>query len=264
MDKFSLSDRHPVFKSFLVTILFLLVISIGGAISSITGVDSKITLFIAYCIVAVILVMLINGKKCWNYYGFRVKNAKDMRSIYIYIPLFFIALLPLIVGFSTDLKLEDIIYIISFMALVAFVEEIIFRGIILKLLQKKSNLFAILGSSLLFSIPHILNALNGKEMGQTILQILFALVIGIILAMLIVKTGNIIPLIIYHFLNNTISSVISSDIDSSFSLYLNLGIFVIGLIYMIYLYFLIIPRNSKLEKRKDTQEALTELYRVLD
>jgi hypothetical protein len=239
--------NKAVIKSIIVTFLFLLVISIGGAISSIAGINSKITLLIAYLILFVILVIWINRKKYWDYYGFSTGKIKDKRNIYIYIPLFLIALLSLIVGFSTDLKIGDIIYILFFMALVAFVEETIFRGIILKLLQKKSNLFAILGSSLLFSIPHILNALNGKEISQTILQISFALVIGIILAILIIKTNSIITVIIYHFINNTITSVTSSNVDASMSLYLNLAVFLIALIYMIYLYSLIIPKNSRSE-----------------
>lgn len=67
-------------------------------------------------------------------------------------------------------------------------------------------------------------------------------------AMLIFKTGNIIPLIVYHFTNNTVSSITSSDVNSSFELALTLGIFLIGVVYMIYLYLLIKENGVKAEK----------------
>jgi len=248
MGKISFSDKHPIMSSIIATVLFLLVIAIGGAISGITGVSSKLTLFISFSIVTIILVIFIIKKKNWHYYGFNSIKKMDDKNKRLYIPLFIIALLPLVVGFSADLKLGDIIYIIIFMAIVAFAEETMFRGVILRTLQKKSNIHAIWGSCLLFSIPHIMNTLSGKDLIQTIIQTLFAFVIGLILAMLLIKTNNIIPLITYHFLNNTVSSVTSSNVDKAFELYFTMTIFVIGIIYMIYLYKLIKHDSSKVEK----------------
>jgi len=236
MEKLSFSEKHPVIQSLIVTLLFLLAVSVGGAVSSMAGVDSKITLFIAYLIVAVVLIVLVQKKKNWNYFGFRAFEFKEKKNVLIYIPLYLIALLPLIAGFEAGLSVGDVLYVVFFMAIVAFVEETVFRGFVLKLLQKKSVWFAIIGSSLLFSIPHILNALSGKEIGQTIFQITYALVIGVILAMLLIKTGNIIPLILYHFLNNTFSSLSSTTISDSFSLAISIAVFSIGFVYMIFLY----------------------------
>ncbi|RJX25727.1 MAG: CPBP family intramembrane metalloprotease [Acholeplasma sp.] len=233
---FSFNSSHPILKSFIITLLFLLIVSIGGAISSIAGISSNITLFIAYFILSLTLAILINRKRNWGYYGFDFTSRK-LSEYFIYIPLFIMAVAPLVVGFSSTLTWIDVVYFIFFMAMVAFVEEMIFRGIILKLLQKKSHWIAILGSSLLFSVPHILNALNGKEISQTLFQISFALLLGIILAMLIVKTNRILPLIIYHLINNTLSSITSTNVDASTNLILNIVVLSIGLIYMIYLFF---------------------------
>jgi membrane protease YdiL (CAAX protease family) len=88
----------------------------------------------------------------------------------------------------------------------------------------------------MFSVPHMLNILIGKDLIHTIIQVMFALLIGLISAMLIVKTSNIIPLIIYHFLNNTVNSIIRTSVDTNFSLYLNLIIFGFGLIYLYCIY----------------------------
>lgn len=248
MNKISFFDKHPIMSSIIATFLFLLVITVGGVISGITGISSKITLIIAFSILATILTIFANKTNNWNYYGFNSVKKMDNKTKRLFIPLFIIAILPLIVGFSVDLKLEDIIYIIVFMAIVSFVEETMFRGVILRILQKKSNMHAIWGSCLLFSIPHMLNTLNGKDSVEAIVQTLFAFIVGLILAMLMIKTNNIVPLIIYHFINNTVSSVTRSDVNESVELYFTLILFAIGVIYAIYLYRLIKNDSSKAEK----------------
>ena len=247
MSKISFFDKYPIMSSILATFLFLLVITVGGIVSGITEISSDTTLIIAFSILAVILITYINKKNRWSYYGFNSMNKMDNATRRLFIPLFIFAFLPLIVGFSTDLKLRDIIYIIVLMAVVSFAEETMFRGVILRMLQKKSNMHAIWGSSLLFSIPHILNTLNGKGSVEAIVQTLFAFFIGLILAMLMIKTNNIFPLISYHFINNTVSSVTRSDVNPSFELYFTLIIFALSIVYAIYLYSLIIRDSSSKE-----------------
>ncbi|MGD9910647.1 MAG: lysostaphin resistance A-like protein [Candidatus Izemoplasmatales bacterium] len=233
---FSFTGR-PILKSVLLSTLFLFVISIGGAVSMMTGIDSRITLLIAYVFMAGGLILFINRNNAWNDVGFKsVKNIVNSTS-YRYIPLFIMAILPLVAGLSTDLNWIDFGFVIIFMALVAFVEETIFRGIVIKLLKAKGNLVAILGSSLLFSFLHAINALNGKDVGQTIFQIAFALLIGVILAILMIQTHNLTPLIMYHFLNNTVSSISRSDIDIIFSTIISLVVFIIGIIYLLWLIY---------------------------
>ncbi|WP_422484602.1 CPBP family intramembrane glutamic endopeptidase [Gudongella sp. DL1XJH-153] len=254
MNKVSFIDKHPVISSIVATFLFLLVITFGGIISGITEIRSEITLIIAFAILAVILIAFISKMNKWNYYGFNSMNKMDNTTKLLFIPLFIFAFLPLVVGFSADLKLLEIIYIIVFMAIVSFVEETMFRGVILRLLQKKSNMYAIWGSSLLFSIPHLLNTLNGKGSVEAIVQTLFAFFIGLILAMLMIKTNNIFPLIIYHFTNNTVSSVTRSDVNQSFELYFTLIIFALSIVYAIYLYNLI-----KRDSRSSEKEAFSQI-----
>lgn len=254
MNKISFFDKHPVRSSIIATLLFLLVITVGGIISGITGVSSKISLFIAFSILAMILIVYVSKMDRWNYYGFKSMVQMDHKTKLLFIPLFTFALLPLIVGFSADLKLVDIIYIILFMAIVSFVEETMFRGVILRMLQKKSNMHAIWGSCLLFSIPHILNTLNGKGSFEAIIQTLFAFFIGLILAMLMIKTNNIVPLIIYHFINNTVSSVTRSDVNASFELYFTLVIFALSIVYAIYLHQLI-----KRDSRSSENEVFSQI-----
>lgn len=76
----------------------------------------------------------------------------------------------------------------------AFLEEMIYRGYILRTLRPYGNFFAILISSLLFSLMH-----------GNLRQIPFAFMVGLVLGSLYVSTNNIWLPIAVHFTNNAIS-----------------------------------------------------------
>lgn len=80
---------------------------------------------------------------------------------------------------------------------VAISEEILFRGILLKQYQRMNIKSAIILSALIFSIYHM-----------TVGNLVFALVMGISLALLTIYTGSIIPAIFFHFLVNEIMRII--------------------------------------------------------
>ena len=76
----------------------------------------------------------------------------------------------------------------------ALLEEMIYRGYILRSLRPYGNLFAVLISSLLFSLMH-----------GNLRQIPFAFIVGLVLGALYVCTNNIWLPIAVHFANNAIS-----------------------------------------------------------
>ncbi|MFC0332271.1 CPBP family intramembrane glutamic endopeptidase [Paenibacillus sepulcri] len=70
-------------------------------------------------------------------------------------------------------------------------EETVCRGLILKTLLNKSVQSAAITSSILFSITHMLNVMSGQSTEQTILQLVYAHLVGCALALLMVKNNNI-------------------------------------------------------------------------
>lgn len=87
-------------------------------------------------------------------------------------------------------------------------EELIFRGVMLEGLRKYGNAFGIIMSSVLFGLMH-----------QNFTQCVPAICMGLIWATMAVKSGSLMPSILVHILNNTLSSVIllvmgmSGDVD---------------------------------------------------
>ncbi|MEG2310671.1 MAG: CPBP family glutamic-type intramembrane protease [Clostridia bacterium] len=93
--------------------------------------------------------------------------------------------------FNTNSLFGVILCMLQVAILPAILEELFIRKAVLNFSKKYGIVFAIITSSVLFAIIHL-----------NISQIIFAFLLGIILAILTLKTGSIIPAGIIHFLNN--------------------------------------------------------------
>ena len=114
----------------------------------------------------------------------------------------YLYLLSPVLPFLVDFLLEEtpmpdsgvylIIEIVMITILAPIVEEFFFRGVILQRLIKKTSIWGgILISSLLFGILHA--------------DIIGAFLFGVIAALLVIRTGNLLIPILLHMLNNTIA-----------------------------------------------------------
>lgn len=88
-----------------------------------------------------------------------------------------------------------VFYLLATCVAAPILEEILFRGFVLRSLQKFGNVFAILISGILFGLFH-------GNLEQTIPTALG----GIVLAYIAVKSNSIIPCVVAHFFNNALSS----------------------------------------------------------
>ena len=77
-------------------------------------------------------------------------------------------------------------------------EELIFRGFMLRALQRHGSAFAVIFTSVMFMLFHM-----------NLVQLFTPLLTGMFLALLAVKTRSLIPSICCHILNNTLSTVLS-------------------------------------------------------
>jgi len=87
-----------------------------------------------------------------------------------------------------------ILFLIYVCLLGPILEEVIFRGFILRSMQKYGNLTAIIVSSILFSMFHL-----------NLVQFINPVLMGIVLAFITIKSKSIFPSIIAHIFNNTIA-----------------------------------------------------------
>lgn len=197
----SYSSKHPIKSIILIEVSLLLIVFIAGAIATIKQLSSETPILISFIPIAFVLIIYFTWKRNWAFFGF--KPIDTGRNWLYYVPLFVILLTLCFQGFDF-IPMETIAFYIGFAALIAFVEESIYRGVMIKILLPLGIVPAILTTSILFSLTHILNLLSGQGIGQTVLQLIYALLIGIVLAQLFIINGSIYPLILFHTLHNLI------------------------------------------------------------
>ena len=131
--------------------------------------------------ISIIVFIIIN--KLGNYYG--LTSFPNNKKFLYFIPLILLISVNLWNGINiNNTKTEIVLYIIS-MLLVGFLEEIIFRGFLFKLLEKDNVNKAIIITSITFGIGHIVNLLNGADIISTLIQICYSISIGYLFAIIL-------------------------------------------------------------------------------
>lgn len=180
---------------------------------------------------SIVLIILTIILKRTTYYGLvKVTKLKD----YLYfIPLFLIISVNLWNGININNSASEIIFYILTMINVGFIEEIIFRGFLFKMMAKDNVKRAIIVSAITFGIGHIVNLLNGSELIPTLMQISYAISIGYLFVIIFHKSKSLIPCIITHCLVNSLSIF---NIENTISSYVApVFLITVPLIYAIYI-----------------------------
>ena len=190
--------------------------AIAGLIAAnIFGINNSIFIsFLNTCFGSLLLTLCMDIIIIVCYFYFtKNKNNKiitkpQTKKILIYIAiaiLCYITLYPIVNVFnnliykffpesSLPYQLTTTNYFISLISMVilpAITEELLFRGLIFKGLQKNGNVFAIIVSSIMFALFHL-------SMEQTI----YPLLMGIVFAVIMCYENNIIYCITVHLANN--------------------------------------------------------------
>ena len=108
-------------------------------------------------------------------------------------------------GVSMHYDLHHQISVVITMAVVGYVEEIIFRGLLYKAIEKDNVKQAIIISAVTFGAGHIVNLLTGHGSVDTVLQMAYAIAIGFAFVMCFYKSGSLIPCIVTHSIVNLTS-----------------------------------------------------------
>ncbi|MEG1804951.1 MAG: CPBP family intramembrane glutamic endopeptidase [Clostridia bacterium] len=137
---------------------------------------------------------------------------------------------PTATGFpSIDTLPKYLLAIVVVAILPAVFEELLFRGVILNSLMPFGKWVAIIFSGFLFMLMH-----------ASPMQTLYQFLIGMVLALVVIKTGNIFYTMLLHFLNNFLAitfeyfNVFSSE--SEFPVFLVVGsllLFIVGIVFFL-------------------------------
>ena len=171
-------------------------------------------------------------------YGFCRSRAGAKKFLY-YLPLIVIASTSLWNGIGRRFDLPGTLCFVISMCCVGFLEEVIFRGLLFRAMEKDNVKTAIIVSALSFGIGHIVNLFNGsgRSLGSSLVQIAFAVLVGFVLVLIFFRGGSLIPCIAFHAANNALTAFeTEGSMDPKLQTALNVALFTVVLGgYLVYL-----------------------------
>lgn len=166
-------------------------------------------------IFSVVLLILVIGTKRVFYYG--LTKVTNLKGYLYFIPLVLIASVNLWNGLNINHTTSEIICHILTMINVGFLEEMIFRGFLFKMMEKDNVKSAIIVSAVTFGIGHVVNLLNGAALIPTLMQICYAIALGYLFVIIFYKSKSIVPCILAHMVINSLSIF---NVENKVSLYI--------------------------------------------
>lgn len=204
-------EKHESLFSILLIVVYIVVNSYCMQNFGTTDYRSAIinTVF------SVVLVVFMIALKRVSYYG--LTKLSNLKGYLYFIPLLLIVSVNLWNGFNIQNTTSEILFHIITMFNIGFLEEIIFRGFLFKMMEKDNLKIAIIVNSITFGIGHIVNLLNGADLVLTLMQICYAIAIGYLFVIIFYKSKSLIPCIIAHALINSFSIF---NIENTLSIYI--------------------------------------------
>lgn len=147
-----------------------------------------------------------------------------------------VEIIPIVLaGFSSEVTVLQYIILLFFTVAVGFNEEIYFRGLVFKFIKEEGTKKAIIWSSVIFGVLHLVNALNGKNALYLVLQMMFAFLVGFVLAEVVSITKSLWVVIAWHAAHDYISSVTGETLDTTALIVLAIQVGIL-LVYAIYVW----------------------------
>jgi len=204
-------------KSFAFAVLMVVfpviasvIIQVRGITDDTTGYGIQAVFFAIAALVGLFIYRKLNKKK-----DVIRDQAVNKRQLLWFIPIIIAELIVFISGINVGEQLLYYFMLLLFTVFVGISEELFFRGIILNILKSKGIKYAIVVSSILFSILHLTNLAGGIDIKYAILQVIFSFIFGFVAAQITIISQSILPAMIWHFAHDFISFVTGNELNTT-------------------------------------------------
>ena len=187
-------------------VAYVVLSSLADQLSESIGITKSVTAVLHVAMV-LILFFWIRKNDLSVKYGLCRSKFPAKRFLF-YIPLAIIASASLWNGMSPRFSFPGTLLFVVSMCCVGFLEEVIFRGLLFRAMEKDNVKTAIIVSALTFGLGHIVNLFNGsgRDSAAPIVQIIFAVLVGFVLVLIFYRGGSLIPCIVFHSVNNALGA----------------------------------------------------------
>ncbi|MBQ7850567.1 MAG: CPBP family intramembrane metalloprotease [Clostridia bacterium] len=126
----------------------------------------------------------------------------DGRAFLFFIPVLLMSVTNLKNGVGLTAPLVLTLLMMANKAVAGYVEEIIFRGFLFRAMEKSGVRSAVIVSGVTFGVGHIVNLANTEDTLGVLLQVAYAVVIGLMFTLIVWKGGSLWPCILSHMFVN--------------------------------------------------------------
>lgn len=190
-------------------IWIVIYVAVMGNLRANFGDGSVYSLIGVFAVSLLLTVFIVKNKLCKKY---GLTFFSDGKTYLYFVPFILLCSVNLWNGFSLHDDIPHQITAVLVMALVGYTEEIIFRGLLFKAIEKGSTKRAIIISAVTFGAGHIVNLLTGHASLDVLLQIAYATAIGFSFVMVFYKSGSLLPCIMTHSIINMTSEFSKTDL----------------------------------------------------
>ena len=202
-------------KSELGFAIMLIVVYVVGSslmqrVSAMIGIQFVGEVVFNIVLSAVILVFC-KKNRLFRHLGLCKAEVSAKKALF-YIPMLFMGVQFVFLGAGITITPVELALRTVMMICVGFLEEVTFRGFLFRGIAKDSLKQAIIISSVTFGIGHIVNLLNGYDIMENAVQVVLAVALGFMLVFVRVRTGSLIPCIVFHGVFNSMSAVANHEV----------------------------------------------------
>lgn len=199
-----LYQKSEIAFAILWIVAYVVLTSIADQLSEAVGVTKSVTAAL-HVVMSLVLFFWIRKQHLSQKYGF-CRSEVPAKGFLYYIPLMLIASTAFWGGIKLQYGFPEAALFMVSMCCVGFLEEVIFRGLLFRAMEKGNLITAILVSSLTFGIGHIVNLFNGsgRDPVSSLIQIVFAILVGFVLVWIFYHGKSLIPCILFHSVNNAL------------------------------------------------------------
>lgn len=162
----------------------------------------------AALVVTVVLAVLVTVL-VWRVTGFRAAGftgPRGWRSVGLFVVPALLVPVPLLAGVR-PVEAGTVWVLVAGYALTGFMEEALWRGVVLRVLRPTGARTAVLLSSVLFGAAHLGNVLFRDNVALVVAQAVGAACFGVGYAAVALRTGTIVPLMLLHMLTDLCAAV---------------------------------------------------------
>lgn len=188
-------------------VIYSVLQSVANSLNERIGVEYSASVVLC-ALQAVILFVFIWRNGLMKRYGLCKSDVPARRFLY-YIPLIVLSTGNLWWGITVNkYSLAGTVCRVLMMVFVGFAEELIFRGLLFKAMEKDNVKSAIIVSSATFGIGHLINSLNGNSANlvSNLCQVVFAVSIGFLFVTIFYRGKSLIPCALTHFAYNALNT----------------------------------------------------------